>query len=108
MAISEVSKEILFAMSVLNFIGNKITALPITIMCDNTGAIFLSENQESRRTKYLDTKYHFIRDYVENGMVKITCISTDQNLADPFTKNLSAESLKEKFSYLQNDSMGGC
>ena len=95
-------------MSVLNFIGNKITTLPITIMCDNTGEIFLSSNQESRRTKYLDTKYHFVRDYVENGVVKVVYIKTEDNLADPFTKNVNSASINSKFSYLQHDSVGGC
>ena len=33
--------------------------------------------------------HHFIRDYVEYGTVKIQFVHSEENLADPFTKNLS-------------------
>ena len=41
-------------------------------------------------------------------MVKIVYIKTDENLADPFTKNVNSEAMKSKFNYLQCDSGGGC
>jgi len=99
-AVSEVAKEILFAKTVLEFIGDKEITFPITINCDSTGAIYLSNNQESRRTKYLDTKVHFIRQYVEDGVIKLNFIKSEENLADTFTKNVNNKSILENYPYL--------
>ena len=45
---------------------------PITVHIDNVEAIFLSENTlVSQWTNHIDTRHHFIRDYVEDGTVKI-------------------------------------
>ena len=63
--------------------------LPIIINCDNVGAIYLSKNNESRCTKHIDIRYHFVREYVEDKIVKILFVHTENNLADPFTKNVS-------------------
>ena len=82
-AISEMCKEILFIKSVLEFIEKMTINLPILIFCDNEGAIYLSNNHESRRTKHIDTKIHFIRDYVENGTVIIKFIASEDNLLSP-------------------------
>ena len=39
---------------------------------DNVGAIFLSENEQvSGRTKHIDVRYHFIRDHIANGNLKV-------------------------------------
>ena len=38
------------------------------------------------RTKHIDVKYHFIRDVITKGDVKICKISTRDNLADMMTK----------------------
>jgi len=39
--------------------------LPICVNVDNIGAIFLAENQNSSdRTKHVDIRYHFIRQYI--------------------------------------------
>ena len=32
-------------------------------------------------------RYHFVREYVEEGIIKIKFVSNDKNLADMFTKN---------------------
>lgn len=45
------------------------------------------------RTKHIDVKYNFIREAVENGVIEIKYCSTQNQMADIFTKALS----KEKF-----------
>ena len=41
---------------------------PAIIFCDNSGAIFLSENLSvNKRTKHIDIKYHFVREFIRNG-----------------------------------------
>ena len=53
------------------------------------GAIYLSDNASSTtRTKHIDTHYHFIKDYIEDGIVKINFVKSENNDADLFTKNL--------------------
>ena len=93
-------KEILFIKSVLEFIKKMTINLPILIFCDNEGAIYLSNNHESRRTKHIDTKIHFIRDYVENGTVIIKFIASEDNLADPLTKNVNQKIMSKNFCFL--------
>ena len=44
----------------------------INVHVDNVGDIFLSENTSvSQWTRYIDVSCHFIRDYVEDGTVKV-------------------------------------
>jgi len=54
---------------------------PITINCDNQGAIALAkDNKYHSRTKHIDLWYHFIREAVENGKILVTYIPTDENI----------------------------
>ena len=41
------------------------------------------------RTKHIDIKYHFIRDVIEEGELKVCKISTHDNPADILTKLVS-------------------
>jgi hypothetical protein len=46
--------------------------LPIIVRTENFGVIFMKENVSSGvRTRHIDTRYHHIRDYVEDGFIKI-------------------------------------
>ena len=63
---------------------------PITVHVGSAGGTFLLENTlVSQRTKNIDICHHFIRDYVGDGTVKIQFVRSEENLADPFTNNLS-------------------
>ena len=65
---------------------------------DNEGAIALSENPQAHlRTKHIWLRYHFIWQYVQEGVIKPYYVSTHKNIADIFTKNL----LKDKFLELR-------
>jgi len=88
-ALSEICSEILFVQMIMEFLGEKVE-YPITVYCDNIGAIYLAYNEKiSRRTKHVDTRTHFVRNYVENGTIKIIFIRSEDNDADVFTKNKS-------------------
>jgi hypothetical protein len=66
--------------------------LPINILCDNVGAIYLANNHcNSQRTKHIDTRQHFVREWVEDDILKITFTPTLKNTADIFTKNTTEE-----------------
>jgi hypothetical protein len=44
--------------------------------CDNVGAIFMAENATATaRTKHVDARYHFVREYVESGFLKIVFVN---------------------------------
>ena len=61
----------------------------IKMYCDNVGAIFMSYNAKSGvQTKLINIKYHFIREKVEDGTVKIVLVHSKENDADIFTKNV--------------------
>ena len=67
-------------------------------MCDNTSAINISKNSVMHsRTKHIAIQYHFLKEKVAEGEVKLEFISTSEQVADIFTKPLP----KEVFEYLQ-------
>ncbi|KAA0046205.1 retrovirus-related pol polyprotein from transposon tnt 1-94 [Cucumis melo var. makuwa] len=66
--------------------------LPITLYCENNGAVANSREPRShKRGKHIERKYHLIREIVHKGDVIVTKISSEQNMADPFTKALTAK-----------------
>ncbi|KAA0051362.1 gag/pol protein [Cucumis melo var. makuwa] len=66
--------------------------LPITLYCDNSGAVANSREPRShKREKNIERKYHLIRKIVHRGDVTVTKISSEQNMTDPFTKALMAK-----------------
>ena len=70
-AVADVCTDILFIKKILDFLGLKIVLL-IKVMCDNVGAIFMAHNSKnSGRTKHINIKYHFIREYIIDGTVQI-------------------------------------
>ncbi|GJX04498.1 retrotransposon protein, putative, unclassified [Tanacetum coccineum] len=44
------------------------------------------------RTKHIHTRYHFIKEQVENGIIELYFVRTEYQLADMFTKALPEES----------------
>ena len=40
------------------------------------------------RSKHIEIRFHFIRDYVQRGAVELQYISTDEQVADILTKSL--------------------
>jgi hypothetical protein len=90
-ALSEAAKEVKFVFQVLQSMGIKVK-LPIVVRVDNVGAIFIGTNVTvSQRSKHIDVRYHFVREYVHEGFIRIIFVRTKDNDADIFTKNLSGE-----------------
>ncbi|GKB66776.1 hypothetical protein Tco_0928188 [Tanacetum coccineum] len=48
------------------------------------------------RTKYINVRYHFLKEHVERGIIELYFVRTEYQLADMFTKALS----QERFEYL--------
>lgn len=67
----------------------------IKIFCDNQGAIDLSKTGKYKtRTKHIRIRYHFIRECISNGDVRISKIETENQIADYLTKVLSKQKFK--------------
>jgi hypothetical protein len=59
------------------------------LLCDTESAIRLADNPVDRsRTKRIDIRHHFLRDHQQRGDIDIYHISTENQLADIFTKPL--------------------
>ena len=68
---------------------------PITLYCDNSAAIAnTKESRHHKRTKHIDRKYHMIREYVEQKLIDVCKVASEDNVADPFTKTLVAMSFE--------------
>jgi hypothetical protein len=88
-ALSEAAKEIKFVVMILESLGIRVK-LPIVVRVDNVGAIFMSENvSTSSRTRHVDIRYHYVREFVEDGFIKIIFVKSEENLSDGFTKNIT-------------------
>ena len=89
--------------NILEFLGIKVE-LSIMVMIDNIGAIYLSDNAtSSKRTKHIDTRYHFTRDYIEDGVIKVKFVESVDNDADTFTKNTKNEDFVRHTSKYMKD-----
>ncbi|GJV63925.1 retrovirus-related pol polyprotein from transposon TNT 1-94 [Tanacetum coccineum] len=69
----------------------------IPLYCDSQSAIAISCNPvQHSRTKHIHTRYHFIKEHVENGIIELYFVRTEYQLADMFTKALP----EDRFKYL--------
>lgn len=72
------------------------------LFCDNIGSLqMIKSNENSKRAKHIDIKFHFIKDQVTKGTFTIDHVSSQNNLADLMTKSVSGE-LLNKFKSLLN------
>nr|GEY06936.1 retrovirus-related Pol polyprotein from transposon TNT 1-94 [Tanacetum cinerariifolium] len=69
----------------------------ISLCCDSQSAIAISCNPvQHSLTKHIHTRYHFIKEQVENGIIELYIVRTEYQLADMFTKALP----EDRFKYL--------
>ncbi len=93
-ACSEAVKEIPFIVQILMFLGVTVE-LPIKVLIDNVGAIFMSENTTSSdRTRHMDTRYRFVEQLQDEGLIKVGFVRSEKNCSDLNTKNVSREILE--------------
>ncbi|KAL0414443.1 UNVERIFIED_CONTAM: Retrovirus-related Pol polyprotein from transposon RE1 [Sesamum radiatum] len=69
---------------------------PTTIYCDNKSAIAITKNPvQHNRTKHIDIKYHALRETTTRGEIELKYCSTEEQLADMFTKALPRDKFEE-------------
>ena len=80
----------------VNLLKEKMEAT--NILCDNQSCIKLSENPMFHdRSKHIDIRCHFIRDWVQRGAVQLQYTPTGEQVVDILTKALG----KTKFVYFR-------
>jgi hypothetical protein len=61
----------------------------VVLFEDNQSAIKSAGNPDGvSRMKHMDIRYHFVRDEVANGVIKLVYIPTEEQAADCLTKSL--------------------
>ena len=90
MAATELVKELKWAKSLLIDMGYKVNQ-PMIMHCDNQAAIQIAAHDTHHdRVKHIDIRHFFIRDDIRDGCVKMQWISTQNQMADIFTKTLGS------------------
>ena len=98
MALAEVAKEISWFASWLTEVqvlvpSSFVLVPPAVVQVDNSAAIALTkEGAPHQRSKHIDVRYHFIRDKVATGVVKVNWLPTTAQMADVLTKRLPTKS----------------
>jgi hypothetical protein len=68
----------------------------VSLHCDNQSAIRLAENPEFHaRTKHVEVHYHFVREKVLEGKIKMYQTKTENQVADIFTKGLNTAKFRD-------------
>lgn len=87
MALSATTQEAVFLQQLLKEMG--MTQECVILHEDNQGCIALCKNSMTTgRSKHIDIKYHFCREKVESGQIRVECCATEDMLAGVLTKPL--------------------
>jgi hypothetical protein len=69
---------------------------PVVIYCDNISSILLASNPVYHaKTKHIEVHYHFIREKVLTKEIDLIHVSTEDQVANIFTKALGTNKLKK-------------
>nr|GEX36220.1 Gag/Pol polyprotein [Tanacetum cinerariifolium]GEY08952.1 Gag/Pol polyprotein [Tanacetum cinerariifolium] len=87
-ALANTFAELTWLQALLNELGIHLSSTPI-LWCDNLGATYLSANPIFyARTKHMEIDYHFVREKVAQGDLRVQHISTHYQITDIFIKPL--------------------
>ncbi|GKA32283.1 putative RNA-directed DNA polymerase [Tanacetum coccineum] len=87
-AFADTVAELTWLQALLNELEIYSSSTPI-LWCNNLGATYLSANPIFHaRTKHVEIDYHFVREKVAQGDLRVQHISTHDQIADIFTKPL--------------------
>ena len=89
-ACAEAVKEVPFIVQILRFLGVEVKT-PVEVKVDNVGAIYMSQNQaSSTRTRHMDTRWFYVNDLQDDGLIIVKFVRSEENISDVATKNVSA------------------
>ena len=91
MALTEATKELLWLRGLLTELGYE-SENPTDLFTDNQSALALAKNPVSHaRAKHIDVRHHFVRDAIQDNVVWVQYIPTEDMTADSLTKALGRE-----------------
>ncbi|KAJ0806767.1 putative RNA-directed DNA polymerase [Helianthus annuus] len=100
-ALADTVAELTWLEALLHELEVPMKSAPV-LWCDNLGATYLSANPVFHaRTKHVEVDFHFVREKVAEGKLSVQFISTDDQIADIFTKPLSSQRFAHLRSKLQ-------
>jgi hypothetical protein len=92
-ALANGAAEAIWIESLLKELGVARQRTPI-IWCDNLGATYLTANPVFHaQTKHIEIDFHFVRERVAAGELDVRFISSNDQLADVFTKPVTRQML---------------
>ena len=69
------------------------------ILCDNHSCIKMTENPVFHdKSKHIEVRYHFIRDMVQKGAIKLKYVPIEEQVENVLTKPLA----RVKFEYFRD------
>ena len=81
-SVADTASEVDWVCSLLTELHQQIAHIPV-IYCDNIGATQLSSNPVFHsRMKHVSIDFHFIRERVQSGKLRVCHVSSDDQLAD--------------------------
>lgn len=89
-AMSDAVREACYVRQLLQEMGHELGS-KITVYEDNTTAKIMAEEIATKRSKYIDVRYHFVRDMVMNGTIQLKYCATTDMVADMLTKPLAKD-----------------
>ena len=89
-ALASASAELCWLRTLVKDLGLYLSDPPI-LWCDNVSALAIASNPVFHaRTKHIEVDFHFIRERVLRKDLAVKFVSTNDQLADIFTKGLSS------------------
>lgn len=89
MALAATFQEIIWCMTWIEEVVGSDTPIDTQVFGDSQSAIAMVRSSAHHdRSKHIDIRYHFIKDWVKRDTIKLNWIPTDQQLADMMTKAL--------------------
>ncbi|KAG7541920.1 hypothetical protein ISN45_Aa07g019630 [Arabidopsis thaliana x Arabidopsis arenosa] len=93
-ALADTTCELLWLSQLLRDLHIKVTG-PANLYCDSTAAIHIASNSVfHERTKHIEIDCHIVRDRLRAGFLNLLHVTTDNQLADLFTKALPPKTFK--------------
>ena len=111
MATSEAAKEVVYLTTFLEELELRDpipSGPPVTLECDNKGAIDVAYNPEHfSRMKHVQRRHFFIRELVEEGRIVVPYVASADNVADMFTKPLPYPAFRQLRDRIMNTACAG-
>lgn len=102
-AMSEACQEVVALNKTLSFVLNR-NFLPIQLWCDNKAAEASAKSNGGNKLRHMtEVRADYVKECVERKLIKISWISSKNQIADIFTKSLSFDLHKRLVNEIMNE-----